>query len=179
RVGRAPPWWPPGSAFPSGRSALRPPWPGNWREIPVDTMVQEAVPDRYRGRVFAVYDITYSMARVVAAGLAIPIIPRVSMGWLVFATGAAYLLWTPVLPRWVRRPVRLRIRFYAGGRADEVPRAIVVADEEEPVEVVGSWSEERGGVRVRRFRLRAGGDLVDVVGTESEETWEVERRVPS
>jgi MFS family permease len=147
-----------------------------WRKIPVDTMVQEAVPDRFRGRVFAVYDITYSMARVVAAGLAIPIIPRVSTGWLVFATGAAYLLWTPVLPRWVRRPVRLRIRFYAGGRADEVPRAIVVAGEEEPVEVVGSWSEERDGVRVRRFRLRVDGDLLDVVGREAGGTWQVERR---
>src|SRR5207244_6835751 len=63
-----------------------------WRKIPVDTMVQEAVPDRYRGRVFAVYDITYSMSRVVAAGLAIVLIPHVSTAWLLGATGLVYLV---------------------------------------------------------------------------------------
>ena len=38
-----------------------------WKKISVDTMVQEATPDGYRGRVFSVYDVVYNLARVVAA----------------------------------------------------------------------------------------------------------------
>ena len=53
-----------------------------WKKIPVDTMVQEAVPDGYRGRVFSVYDVVYNLARVVAAALAIPMIPRLGVGGL-------------------------------------------------------------------------------------------------
>ena len=59
-----------------------------------------------------------------------------------------------MLPAWVRRQRWVRLRFYAGGRADEAPRAIVVGGEEEPVELTGSWLEDRGGTRVRRLRLR-------------------------
>ena len=33
-----------------------------WKKIPVDTMVQEAIPDGYRGRVFAVYDVAYNLS---------------------------------------------------------------------------------------------------------------------
>ena len=32
--------------------------------MPVDTMVQEAVPDGLRGRVFSVYDVTYNLSRL-------------------------------------------------------------------------------------------------------------------
>ena len=35
-----------------------------WKKIPIDTMVQESLPDGYRGRVFAVYDVVYNLARV-------------------------------------------------------------------------------------------------------------------
>ena len=47
-----------------------------WKKIPVDTMVQEAVPDGLRGRVFAVYDVAYNLARLAAGLLAIPLLPR-------------------------------------------------------------------------------------------------------
>src|SRR5207249_6128147 len=97
-----------------------------WRKIPIDTMVQEAIPDRFRGRVFAMYDLTYSMARVLAAAVAIPLIPNVSVAWLLAATGAVSVLWIPVLPWWASRPRWVRLRFYAGGRAEEVPRAVVI-----------------------------------------------------
>jgi MFS family permease len=146
-----------------------------WRKVPVDTLVQESIPDRYRGRVFAVYDLVYSMARVVAAGLAILLIPHVSTAWLVASAGAVYLAWTPVLPWWVRRPRRVRVRFHAGGRADERPTAIDVAGEEEPVDVLASYAEERGGHRVRRFRVRTvDGDIVDLFAGEGEDLWRLE-----
>jgi MFS family permease len=150
-----------------------------WRKIPVDTLVQEAVPDRFRGRVFAVYDITYSMSRVVAAALAIVLIPHLSAGWLLFVVGMAFLACTPVVPLWVRRPRWAEVRFYAGGRADEVPRALAIGGEEEPVELLKSWMEERDGVRRRRLRVRTmDGFRLDLVSDEQAGRWRIERELP-
>lgn len=150
-----------------------------WKKIPVDTMAQEAVPDRFRGRVFAVYDITYSLARVAAAGLAIVLVPRLSAAWLLGGTGLVYLLWTPVLPAWVHRPQFVDVRFHAGGRADETPRAVVMAGEERPVEVVRSSLEERGDGRWRAFVVRTPDDVITIaapVGRENDPgRWRIER----
>ena len=149
-----------------------------WRKIPVDTLVQEALPNRFRGRVFAVYDITYSMARVIAAGLAVVLIPHLSAGWLLFSVGAVYLALVPGLPRWMRRPRWARVRFYAGGRDDEVPRAVVIGGEEEPVELVRSWSEHRSGEPLRRLRVTtADGWTMDLVSSRQGDRWRIEREV--
>jgi MFS family permease len=150
-----------------------------WRKVPVDTIVQSSIPDRYRGRVMAVYDLLYSTSRVFSAFLAVPLIPRLSSGWLLGLTGLAYLVWTPAVPAWIRRPRWVQVRFYAGGRADETPRSVRVGGEDEPVEVVGSWNEERGGSRLRRFRLRASdGTVLEVVGDHRRERWRLEREEP-
>ena len=147
----------------------------SWRKIPVDTIVQETIPDRFRGRVFAVYDILYSMARVIAAGVAVLVIPHVSTGWLVAAVGLVYLLWTPVLPWWVRRPQWVGVRFYAGGTADETPRAVDIGGEEQAVELERSWIEERSGERLRRLRLRADdGTRLDVISHPGSDRWRAE-----
>lgn len=155
-----------------------------WRKVPADTIVQESIPDRYRGRVFALYDMMFSLPRVVSAALAILLIPHLSSGSYVAIVGAAYLLWAPIPPRWVRRPRRVDLRFYAGGRAEEVPRALVIGGEEEPVEVLGSWYEEvRPGSanhRRRRFRLRAAdGWSFDVARIDGEARWLVLREIPA
>lgn len=135
-----------------------------WRKVPADTIVQQTIPDRYRGRAFALYDMAFALPRVAAGGLGVVLIPRVAEGWLVALAGLAYLAWSPVLPWWVRRPRWVGIRFHAGGRADEVPRAVTIGGEEEPVEMLGSWLEDRDGVRVRRLRLRtADGTRLDAV----------------
>jgi MFS family permease len=149
----------------------------SWRKVPSDTMVQEAVPDRYRGRVFAVYDLLYSMARVIAAGAAVILIPRISTAWLVALAGLAYLVWTPVLPWWIRRPRWAGVRFYSGSRAEEVPRAIVIAGEEEPVEVLGSWIEDAGGERRRRFRLETSDGRLLEIADDPSGRWKVEREI--
>ncbi len=73
-----------------------------WKKIPVDTMVQESLPDGYRGRVFAVYDVAYNLSRVVAAAIAIPLFPRLGDAGTVALVGVVFVLWTPVLPRWLR-----------------------------------------------------------------------------
>ena len=51
-----------------------------WKKVSVDTMVQESLPDGYRGRVFSVYDFFYNIARIVAAVLAVALFPVLSPG---------------------------------------------------------------------------------------------------
>src|SRR5207237_4764192 len=96
-----------------------------WRKIPIDTMVQESIPDRLRGRVFSLYDLAFSGARVLAALVAVALVPRLSTGQLLVVVGAGYAVWTPVFPFWAGRPQRAAILFLAGGRADETPRWVV------------------------------------------------------
>jgi MFS family permease len=151
-----------------------------WRKVPADTIVQKSVPDRFRGRVFALYDMAFALPRVLAAGLAVLFIPRMSKATILFLAGLVYLAWVPVLPWWVRRRRAVGVRFYAGGSADEVPRALVIAGDEEAVEVLGSWSEEvsegAATLRRRRFRLRLGdGSIMEIVGGSSDVGWRVER----
>ncbi len=150
-----------------------------WRKIPIDTMVQESIPDRFRGRVFTLYDLLYSMARVLAAIVAVPLVPRVSTAWLLGIVGALYLLWTPILPRWVARPRWVRLKFYEGGRADEAARSVVLGGEEERVLTLRSWSEDRSGLRLTRLRLELpDGSRMDVVGGPGDERWRIERELP-
>ena len=154
-----------------------------WKKISVDTMVQSSLPDAYRGRVFSVYDVVYNLARVVAAALAIPMIPRLDVEGSLLAIGVVFLLWVPVVRRWFGREPELAIRFYSGGRGDEVPRALVWGGFEEPVEPVREWREERDGERRLAFRLAlADGTEVDVSRSEPDGPWrldrEGERRAP-
>jgi MFS family permease len=147
-----------------------------WKKISVDTMVQEATPDGYRGRVFSVYDVVYNMARVVAAVLAIWMIPGLGHGGALAAVGIAFLLWAPIVGRWYGKEPELRIGFYAGGRADESPRSIVWGGVEEPVEVVRTWREERDGERRLSFRLALpDGTELDVSRPEPEGPWRQDR----
>jgi MFS family permease len=154
-----------------------------WRKVPADTLVQHAIPDRYRGRVFALYDMAFALPRVIAAALAIVLIPRLSPGSFVALIGLAYLAWAPIPLAWLRRPRWVDLRFYAGGKADETPRAIAIGGEEEAVEVVGSWQEElvgRSRHRQRRFRLAVpDGSRVDVVQSEGETRWRVDDDLPT
>jgi predicted MFS family arabinose efflux permease len=147
-----------------------------WKKISVDTMVQEATPDGYRGRVFSVYDVVYNLARVIAAALAIPMIPRLDVEGSLLVVGVVFLLWAPVVGRWFGREPELRIRFTAGGRADETPRSILWGGAEEPVELVGTWREERDGRRRLAFRLAlTDGTRLDVSRPEPDGPWRLDR----
>ena len=146
-----------------------------WRKVPADTIVQDSIPDRFRGRVFALYDLAFSIPRVAAAALAIVLIPNLSPGWILAGCALVYLLWTPVPVRWIERWRWVEVRFYAGGKADEVPRSVVIAGEEEPVEVLRSWNEEvdRRGVvvRRRRFRLRTSDGTRMEITSDDDDRW--------
>src|SRR2546426_6803397 len=124
----------------------------------------------------------FSLPRVIAAALAILLIPHLSSGLYVAIVGAAYLLWAPIPPRWTRRRRWVDLRFYSGARADEVPRAVVIGGVEEPVDVLGSWHEELAGAREsarrRRFRLRvADASRLDVSRADGQARWLVEREL--
>jgi MFS family permease len=147
-----------------------------WKKIPVDTLVQEALPDGYRGRVFAVYDVFYNASRVVAAGLAIPMFPALGTRWSIAAVGLAFLAWAPVLPRWIAGEPEVRFRFSEDGRAEERPLAIVWGGVEEAVEVLDDHLEERDGERRRSLRLALqDGTVLDVSRPEPAGPWRIDR----
>jgi predicted MFS family arabinose efflux permease len=149
-----------------------------WKKIPVDTMVQESLPDGYRGRVFAVYDVLYNVARLVAALVAIPLFPRLGDAGTLAAVGVLFILWTPVLPWWLAKAPELRLRFAEGSRAEEWPRAIVWGGVEEAVEVERSWLDERDGLRRRRFRLLLDdGTVLDVSRPEPDGEWRLDAEI--
>jgi len=149
-----------------------------WKKIPVDTMVQEAIPDGYRGRVFAVYDVAYNLSRVVAAFLAIPLLNAFGVAGAVAIVGVVFILWSPVLPRWIGRVPELTLRFYEGSRAEEDPRSVVWGGVEEAVEVERRSLEETDGVRRTRYRLRMlDGTTIEVSKVEPDGVWTLEREL--
>jgi MFS family permease len=149
-----------------------------WKKVPVDTMVQEAVPDGLRGRVFAAYDVVYNIARLTAAGFAIVMIPTLGEQGSAAVIGVVFLLWVPVLPRWLARAPEIRLRFAEGARAQEWPRDVIWGGVEESVEVVRTALDERDGVRTRRFRLElADGTVLDVSRDEPDGDWRIDREL--
>jgi MFS family permease len=151
-----------------------------WRKTPADTLVQESLPDRYRGRVFALQDLAFTMPRVFAALILVVLydVWHLSIAVIVAIIGILFVIWPPVLLAWVRRPRYVRLRFSEGGRAEETPRAVIVGGEEEAVELVSAAFVERDGERLRRFRLRAPDEIFDVTAPEGAVRWRLEREVP-
>jgi MFS family permease len=149
-----------------------------WKKIPIDTLVQESIPDGYRGRVFAVYDVLYNLSRVVAGFIAVPLIPTIGPAWSVALVGVLFLLYAPGLPAWLRRAPELAVRFYEGARAEEWPRAVVWGGVEERVEVRRSWIDERDGRRAARFRLALeDGTTIEISKGDGERDWRLEREL--
>src|SRR5205823_13337660 len=116
------------------------------------------------------------LARVLAALLAIAVVRKGTVGIDIAVAGALMVAYAPVLPRWVRRSSSIEVRSYAGARADEQPRSVVLAGVEEPVEVERSWREERAGTRLLCFRLRLpDGSRIEVSRPEDGEQWRLDR----
>jgi MFS family permease len=142
-----------------------------WKKVPIDTMVQEAVPDGLRGRVFAVYDVAYNLARLAAAVVAIPLLPLVGVRGAAALIAVVFILWAPVLPLWLRRVPEIALTLDAEG----VPLAIRWGGVEEAVEVLGSTHSAEAG---RGLRLSLGdGTVLDVSRREPGGEWTIDREV--
>jgi MFS family permease len=150
-------------------------------KIAADTLVQRAIPDRYRGRAFAVYDIGYNGAFVVAALIPTLLIPWLGELGIVLLTGALYLAGAGVLARLRRRlPPEMHVHAYAGGRADETPRSVVWNGETlEVAQVERSWHEDRGGRRLLSFQLRLADGRRIQVSHRDDEGWTLDRELPT
>jgi MFS family permease len=73
-----------------------------WTRVPADTLAQQAVPDRYRGRVFTAIDLGFNTARVVGALAAAAAVPLLGPRATIAALALLFLLWAPVVPLWLR-----------------------------------------------------------------------------
>jgi MFS family permease len=125
-------------------------------KIASDTIIMRSIPDHYRGRAFAVYDIGYNGAFVVAALVATALRPFVSDLGIILLAGVLYLAVGGLLGLRRRRlPRDVEVRTYAGGRADEEPREVLLDGVPVAVEETErAWSERRGVESLRCFRLR-------------------------
>jgi MFS family permease len=130
-----------------------------WKKVAVDTMTQESLPDGYRGRVFSVYDFFYNVARLIAAALAIVMIPAMSPSATMVVVGAVFLVWTPVLPAIVSHRPQIDLRLDALG----VPIGLQWGATHEPVVVLAAGElgyrlelEDGSVIDVRRADRRPG-----------------------
>jgi len=73
-----------------------------WTRVPVDTLAQQAVPDRYRGRVFTAIDLAFNTSRVAAAVVAVAVVPWLGPQTTFVVLAVLFLLWAPVVPLWLR-----------------------------------------------------------------------------
>jgi predicted MFS family arabinose efflux permease len=162
-------------------------------KIPVDTIVQEQMADQVRGRAFSAYDMLFNLARVSGVGLValayeIEMTTSSIIGWI----AAVYLVSAGAFAVWERRaggqwtlgsatllqPGELvTVRAYAGYRADEEPRALVIAGRELAIDSV-DWRAvvEQDGIRARVFVCRIAGARVRLA--QNEDGWRIERVTP-
>lgn len=72
-------------------------------KISLDTMVQEALGDDFRGRAFSLYDIAYNLAWVVAAAILNLFWTEDRRGLLIAGMGVAFLAGLAVIGAWFKR----------------------------------------------------------------------------
>ncbi|MCZ2823006.1 MULTISPECIES: MFS transporter [unclassified Modestobacter] len=88
-------------------------------KICVDTTLQEAVDDDFRGRVFSVYDTLFNVTFVVALLAGAFLMPASGVSWaLLIGIAAGYLLTAVAFSRWARAEAR---------RTDDAPLALRVS----------------------------------------------------
>jgi len=171
-------------------------------KIPVDTIVQEEMADMVRGRAFSLYDMLFNLARVVGIGVVgLAYEMHADSGMLVWAIAAVFFAAALTFGGWERRremgprgwlrrwrkpkPPKpadmlqpgemVTVRAYAGARADEEPRTIVVGGHEVPIDAI-DWRAivEESGRRARVFVVRAAGRRIRLSHEEEDTGWQIE-----
>lgn len=77
---------------------------------------------------------------------------------------------------------RIEVRCYAGGRGDEIPRALLLGGREVTVRVKRSWIEEPAGssgiARRRMFRVRLEDGRRCQLAQEPDGSWTLAHTMP-
>jgi len=92
-----------------------------WTRVPADTLAQQAVPDSYRGRVFAAVDLGYNTARVLGALAAVVVVPLLGPWTTIITIAVLFLVWAPIVPIWLRGEVCGCEQAKAPGRSSRGP----------------------------------------------------------
>jgi sugar phosphate permease len=71
-------------------------------KISADTIVQQAMPDDFRGRAFALFDVAYNLGFIVPAAILVLVWNDDRAGVLLVASGVVFLALTAVVARWAR-----------------------------------------------------------------------------
>jgi hypothetical protein len=101
-------------------------------------------------------------------------VPSLGTRGSVAVVGVVFLLWTPVLPRWLRGKRPVDVVFAPDGHGP--PLGVRWGGAEEPVDVLRTAVDERDGVRRHRLRLRLlDGSVLDLVRIEPDGSWGIER----
>ncbi|MFP5351507.1 MAG: MFS transporter [Actinomycetota bacterium] len=85
-------------------------------KISLDTMVQQALGDDFRGRAFSLYDIAYNLAWVVAAVIMKLFYDAETRGALIAAIGVVFLIGLVLLARWFKRAGLLALSAHSEAR---------------------------------------------------------------
>jgi hypothetical protein len=94
----------------------------------VDTTLQEAVDDDFRGRVFSAYDTLFNVTFVVALLAGALLLPESGVSWpLLLVIGTGYLLTAAAFARWARRSGFVEVtptdQLRSGDESSELPSA--------------------------------------------------------
>jgi MFS family permease len=144
-----------------------------WKKIPTDTLVQESLPDGYRGRVFSLFDVAYNAARIVSGALALALVPALGTRGTVMLVGGVFLACVPLLPRWIRGVPEIELVTAPDGVGP--PSAVRWGGVEEPVEVLRAWVDDGAEGRTDRLRLRlADGSVIDLKAG-ADRVWSLDR----
>ena len=71
--------------------------------IAADTIVQQAMPDDFRGRAFALFDIAYNLGFLIPAVILFFLYQESRVAALLVVSGGVFLVFTALVARWARR----------------------------------------------------------------------------
>jgi sugar phosphate permease len=71
-------------------------------KISADTIMQQSMPDDFRGRAFALFDIAYNLGFIVPAFILVLVWNDDRAGPLLIASGIVFLALTALIARWAR-----------------------------------------------------------------------------
>jgi predicted MFS family arabinose efflux permease len=72
-------------------------------KIAADTIVQQSMPDDFRGRAFALFDIAYNLGFLIPAAILFFLYQESRVAALLVVSGAVFLVLTALVARWAAK----------------------------------------------------------------------------